>query len=111
MNIFTAFPFFEFERPRTNRMSIGRIFSEVAAPVNVGGQDRSTDRVKAANQRCEWLFKRVAVLQERLVQRQEELAKAQGEIAQGLVKVYRALGGGWQIRETAPEEVVVPLPE
>ena len=58
MNIFTAFPFFEFERPRTNRMSIGRIFSEVAAPVNVGGQDRSTDRVKAANQRCEWLFKR-----------------------------------------------------
>jgi outer membrane protein TolC len=43
-------------------------------------------------------FNRVAVLQERLVQRQEQLAQAQGEIAIGLVGVYRALGGGWQIR-------------
>ena len=57
MNIFAAFPFFEFERPRSNRTRIGRIFSEVAAPVNVSRQDRSTDRVKTANQRCEWLFK------------------------------------------------------
>jgi NodT family efflux transporter outer membrane factor (OMF) lipoprotein len=43
-------------------------------------------------------FNRVALIQERLVQRQEELAQAQGQIAQGLVQVYRALGGGWQIR-------------
>lgn len=48
---------------------------------------------------------RVAVLQERLVQRQERLAQSQGEIAQGLVQVYRALGGGWQIR-CAPAEPV-----
>lgn len=43
-------------------------------------------------------FNRVAVIQERLVTRQEEYAQAQGNIALGLVKVYRALGGGWQIR-------------
>lgn len=43
-------------------------------------------------------FNRVAVLQERLVQRQDQLAQAQGDIALGLVRVYRALGGGWQIR-------------
>jgi len=47
-------------------------------------------------------FNRVAVLQERLVQRQEQLAQAQGEIALGLVGVYRALGGGWQIRTENP---------
>jgi NodT family efflux transporter outer membrane factor (OMF) lipoprotein len=43
-------------------------------------------------------FNRVALIQERLVQRQEELAQAQGQIALGLIQVYRALGGGWQIR-------------
>lgn len=47
-------------------------------------------------------FNRVAVLQERLVQRQEQLAQSQGEIAFGLVRVYRALGGGWQIRMENP---------
>jgi len=47
-------------------------------------------------------FNRVAVLQERLVQRQEQLAQAKGEIAVGLVQVYRALGGGWQIRCAPP---------
>lgn len=56
-------------------------------------------------------FNRVAVLQERLVQRQEELAHAQGEIAQGLVQVYRALGGGWQIRDAAPELEMLPAPD
>jgi hypothetical protein len=28
------------------------------------------------------------------------LAQAQGEIALGLIQVYRALGGGWQLRCT-----------
>jgi outer membrane protein TolC len=56
-------------------------------------------------------FNRVAVLQERLVQRQEQLAQAQGAIALGLVEVYRALGGGWQIRDAATGEEVLPAPE
>jgi NodT family efflux transporter outer membrane factor (OMF) lipoprotein len=43
-------------------------------------------------------FNRVAVVQEQLVSRQNELAQAEGEIALGLMQVYRALGGGWQIR-------------
>jgi len=43
-------------------------------------------------------FNRVALIQERLVDRQEALAQAQGSIALGLVEVFRALGGGWQIR-------------
>jgi NodT family efflux transporter outer membrane factor (OMF) lipoprotein len=43
-------------------------------------------------------FNRVAVVQEQLVSRQNDLAQAEGEIALGLIQVYRALGGGWQIR-------------
>ena len=33
-----------------------------------------------------------------LVQQQDKLAVATGDIAQGLIQVYRALGGGWEIR-------------
>jgi NodT family efflux transporter outer membrane factor (OMF) lipoprotein len=43
-------------------------------------------------------FNRVALLQENLVQLQDQLAQAKGNIAQGLIQIYRALGGGWEIR-------------
>lgn len=43
-------------------------------------------------------FTRVAQLQQNLVQVKDTLAQAQGEVAGGLIQVYRALGGGWQIR-------------
>jgi NodT family efflux transporter outer membrane factor (OMF) lipoprotein len=43
-------------------------------------------------------FNRVAVLAEQLVDRQTQLAQSEGDIALGLIQVYRALGGGWQIR-------------
>jgi outer membrane protein TolC len=42
----------------------------------------------------------VTLLQQTLVQQQDVLVQAQGEIATGLIQVYRALGGGWQIRCT-----------
>jgi NodT family efflux transporter outer membrane factor (OMF) lipoprotein len=65
---------------------------------------------------------RVTLLQQNLVQQQDVLAQAQGEIATGLIQVYRALGGGWEIRlqhgeppppprpvmPTAPEETAPP---
>ena len=41
---------------------------------------------------------RVTLIEQNLVGQQDLLAQAQGEIASGLVDVYRALGGGWQIR-------------
>lgn len=43
-------------------------------------------------------FNRVSLLEQNLVQQQNLLAEARGEIALGLIQVYRALGGGWQIR-------------
>lgn len=65
-------------------------------------------------------FNRVAVLEQNLVGQQNQLARAQGDIALGMIQVYRALGGGWQIRLTgcnpemppvvaAPEPVAAPL--
>jgi hypothetical protein len=39
----------------------------------------------------------VILLLENLVTQQDTLAVAKGEIAAGLVQVYRALGGGWEI--------------
>jgi NodT family efflux transporter outer membrane factor (OMF) lipoprotein len=59
-------------------------------------------------------YNRVVLIQEKLVDRQQSLAEAQGLIVQGLIQVYRALGGGWQIRldaqpgQTPPE--VAPTP-
>ncbi len=41
---------------------------------------------------------RVTLLQQNLVGLEDTLAQAQGEIATGLIQVYRALGGGWEIR-------------
>lgn len=43
-------------------------------------------------------FNRVALLQQNLVTQQILLAVSQGDIAQGLIEVYKALGGGWQLR-------------
>jgi NodT family efflux transporter outer membrane factor (OMF) lipoprotein len=48
-------------------------------------------------------YTRVAQLQQNLVLLQDTLAQAQGEIATGLIQVYKALGGGWQIRLTGCE--------
>jgi len=43
---------------------------------------------------------RVTQLELALVQQQDVLTQARGEIATGLIQVYKALGGGWQIRLT-----------
>ena len=43
-------------------------------------------------------FNRVFTLQAALAREQDQLAQASGEVARSLVEIYRALGGGWQIR-------------
>ena len=43
-------------------------------------------------------FTGVFVLQGNLVQQQDQLAQAQGDVVTSLVGVYKALGGGWEIR-------------
>jgi outer membrane protein TolC len=53
-------------------------------------------------------FTRVTQLEQNLVLLQDTLAQARGEIALGLIQVYRALGGGWQIRLTGCEATALP---
>lgn len=47
-------------------------------------------------------FNRVFNVQQFLTQQQDQLAVAQGAVAQNLIQLYKALGGGWQIRLTNP---------
>jgi NodT family efflux transporter outer membrane factor (OMF) lipoprotein len=58
-------------------------------------------------------FTPVAQLEQNLVQQQNQLAQAQAEIALGLIQVYRALGGGWEIRcgpGAGPQPAPAPAP-
>ncbi len=69
-------------------------------------------------------FTRVVQIEQTLVQQQDAQAASHGQVAQGLIEVYRALGGGWQVPVSAdqpaqavrlptvpsPEEVPIPLP-
>jgi hypothetical protein len=67
-------------------------------------------------------FTGVFIMQGELARNQDQLAQAQGDIATSLISLYKALGGGWEIRcsgfEThgvmaqPPEPLeVVPTPE
>lgn len=47
-------------------------------------------------------FTRVLTAQRALMFQENQLADAQGRVARNLVAIYRALGGGWQIREGQP---------
>jgi NodT family efflux transporter outer membrane factor (OMF) lipoprotein len=49
-------------------------------------------------------YTRVAQLEQNQVSLDDTLAQAQGEIALGLIQVFKALGGGWQIRYTGCDE-------
>lgn len=57
-------------------------------------------------------FNRVSNLQFALVNSQNALAATKGEVAQSLIAVYKAIGGGWQIRlgSALPEGGVERLP-
>lgn len=44
-------------------------------------------------------YNRVINAQQFLVQQQDRLTKAQSDVARNLIALYKALGGGWEIRE------------
>ena len=43
-------------------------------------------------------FNRYATIEQALIPQQDLMAQAQGLIAQGLIQIYRAMGGGWEVR-------------
>lgn len=54
-------------------------------------------------------FNRVSLIEQNLVSQQDLYAQAEGDIALGLIEIYRALGGGWQIRlEESQGPVALP---
>ncbi|MBN1395701.1 MAG: efflux transporter outer membrane subunit [Pirellulales bacterium] len=56
-------------------------------------------------------FNRVFDLQIFLAQQQDLQVQSSGNVAKSLIEVYRALGGGWQIRySTAPTAATEPIP-
>jgi NodT family efflux transporter outer membrane factor (OMF) lipoprotein len=54
---------------------------------------------------------RFAVLAQNKVQQELLLAQAQGDVPLGLIQVYRALGGGWQIRIQGCPAPETPAPD
>ena len=65
-------------------------------------------------------FTRVSQIEQSLVQQQDSQAASHGQVAQGLIEVYRAVGGGWQTRPpvgqppalpTNPEVISPPMPD
>jgi NodT family efflux transporter outer membrane factor (OMF) lipoprotein len=55
-------------------------------------------------------FNRYALIEQNLITQQNAWASARGQIAQGLISVYRALGGGWEIRLNPPPAPEICLP-
>jgi NodT family efflux transporter outer membrane factor (OMF) lipoprotein len=76
--------------------------------------DAATDAVKTIflqyqAGRADADFNRYALIEQNRVQQQDLLAQSRGEIALGLIQVYRAMGGGWEIR-LEPESEEPPPP-
>ena len=73
---------------------------------------RNAVRVIGEQQRAGTIdFNQFAVIEQNLIQQQDQWAQARGDIALGLIAVYRALGGGWEIRSEPEGSLAVPAPE
>lgn len=72
--------------------------------------EKTLDEIKKAEDLPDVDANQIAVVAQNKVQQQDLQAQAHGEIAQGLIQVYRALGGGWEAPTMAGEPpLVTPL--
>ena len=71
---------------------------EKSQAASVADAKRAVDIVVAQYSQGVTDLTRVTLLQQNLAPLEDTLAQSQGEIATGLIQVYRALGGGWEIR-------------
>jgi NodT family efflux transporter outer membrane factor (OMF) lipoprotein len=65
----------------------------------VAAARRSVDLAAAQYRAGATSYTTVLTAQQNLLAQQDQLAVTQGSVAQGLISVYRALGGGWEVRE------------
>ena len=66
----------------------------VAAAQALGRSGRGSSTARATPS-----YTTVLTAQQNLLAQQDQLAVTQGSVAQGLISLYRALGGGWETRE------------
>jgi outer membrane protein TolC len=52
-------------------------------------------------------FNNVLVAQRSLLSLQDELARSEGTVTSNLVRLYKALGGGWEFQESTASEMAV----
>lgn len=69
---------------------------------SVEAAGRSVDTASVQFGKGKINYDRVFILQVSLVRLQDEYVRAQADVAIGLIRVYKALGGGWQIRLNSP---------
>jgi NodT family efflux transporter outer membrane factor (OMF) lipoprotein len=79
---------------------------------SVSHMQDAVDGIEAARELRGADANQIAIITQTKVQQQDLQAQAHGAIAQGLIQVYRALGGGWEVGMAAdPIPEVVPVPE
>ncbi len=66
---------------------------------SVGAAQRSAELALTQYREGATDYTTVLTAQQSLLNEQDRLAGSQGDVPQGLISVYRALGGGWEIRE------------
>jgi len=89
----------------------------ISANQAVAASQRSVEIIELQSEKGAVDMNRVFTLQRALVGDQDRLAANRGEVAMYLIATYRAMGGGWEIRNgqtmpmaTAVEPVEVPEP-
>lgn len=77
---------------------------EQAEQLNISSNatERSVELVRIQYKEGATDFGRVFVLEASLVAAQDQLIASRASVAIGLARVYKALGGGWQVRQVEP---------
>ncbi len=81
----------------------------VATQEAVAASQRSVELVKLQYEGGVTDFNRVFTVQTLLVQDQDRYAQTQGDVARALIAIYKALGGGWEIRNGYVPVVAEPI--
>lgn len=99
---------------RANEEAENAIVSYLQSQLLVDALQKSVNALKRANEIAlvqyrngEGNFNRIATMQRELVSEQDNLAEAEAQVAISLIQIYRALGGGWQIRCWQPPMPVI----
>jgi NodT family efflux transporter outer membrane factor (OMF) lipoprotein len=71
---------------------------------SVGHMQRAVAGIEAARELRGADSNQIAIITQTKVQQQDLQVQAHGAIAQGLIQVYRALGGGWEVSLILPTE-------